>query len=201
MRIDLHVHTRLSRDNDCDPDALFRRVRETGLDAICITEHHSYEVSAPLEPIAAKHGVLLLRACEASTDLGHLLLFGVRDDRWNTYQGEYLAAADVVAAAHRQGAMVVAAHPFRRGSNAFTLGDRLDALDVDGIEILNARARDAENAAARAAAERRGLAVTGGSDAHRPEDVGRAWTEIDGEVRTIDDLVAALRERRTRAAR
>jgi hypothetical protein len=197
MRIDLHVHTRLSRDNDCDPDALFRRAKQIGLDALCITEHHSYEVSAAHEPVAARHGIRLFRACEASTAWGHLLLFGVRDDSWNRYRGVDLDALDVIRAARAQGAFVVAAHPFRRGSNRRFLGDRVRTLDVDGIEVLNGGANDDENAMARSVAVERGLAMTGGSDAHRPEDLGRAYTEIDGDVRTMDDLVAALRERRT----
>ncbi len=196
MKIDLHVHTRLSRDNDADPDALFRRARDIGLDAVCITEHHSYEVSAAHEPVARRHGVRLLRAVEASTDIGHLLLFGIRDDSWNTYTGSYLKAPDVIRAAKAQGAVVVAAHPFRKGRNAFMMGDRVKTLDLDGIETANGAATPEENA--RAAACAVGLAQTGGSDAHAPEQVGRRVTEIDGDIRTIDDLVRAIREKRTR---
>ena len=47
MRIDLRVHTRLSGDNDCDPDALFARARK-------------------LEPTMAQRG-LALRACARLT--------------------------------------------------------------------------------------------------------------------------------------
>lgn len=202
MLIDLHCHTWLSKDNLCDPEALLRRARELGMEALCITEHHSVEASRELEPVAAKLGLRLLRACEASTELGHLLLFGVRDDAWNRYAGEYLRAADVIRAAREQGAAVVAAHPYRGGGrNKRFMGDRVRELDVDGIEVGNGKAKEEENAKALAVAVERGLAQTGGSDAHDPDELGTFVTEVDGEVRTIDDLVRAIRERRTKAAR
>ena len=45
------------------------------------------------------------------------------------------------------------------------------------------------------AAEKMGLAMTGGSDAHQPERIGTCYTEFAGKVRTTLDLVAALKSK------
>lgn len=73
MWIDTHCHTRHSHDNWLEPLDLVRRAKQLGLDGVCITEHHSYEASAPVEAVARGEGFLLLRGVEISTDRGHLL--------------------------------------------------------------------------------------------------------------------------------
>ncbi len=83
MLIDLHCHTKYSHDNYLEPDDLFDRAIEMGLDGVCITEHHSYEASAPIMHRPRPHNLLVLRGLEISTDYGHLLVYGVSDDSWN----------------------------------------------------------------------------------------------------------------------
>ena len=43
------------------------------------------------------------------------------------------------------------------------------------------------------------MASTGSSDAHELDVVGCYFTEFDGPIATLDDFVAALRDRRGRA--
>ena len=80
MWIDCHCHTRFSYDNWLEPLDLIRRAKAIGLDGVVVTEHHSYEASAPVETIARDEGFLLLRGVEISTDRGHLLAYGIEDD-------------------------------------------------------------------------------------------------------------------------
>ena len=56
MWIDTHCHTKYSYDNWLEPVALIRRAKALGLDGIVITEHYSYEASAPVEAIAQGEG-------------------------------------------------------------------------------------------------------------------------------------------------
>jgi histidinol phosphatase-like PHP family hydrolase len=55
-RIDLHVHTRFSGDNDADPEEIVERAIERGLDGIAFTEHYSFEASEHAEQLREKYG-------------------------------------------------------------------------------------------------------------------------------------------------
>ena len=72
MWIDCHCHTKHSYDNWLEPLDLVRRAKAIGLDGVVITEHHSYEASAPVEAVGRDEGLLVLRGVEISTDRGHL---------------------------------------------------------------------------------------------------------------------------------
>ena len=61
MWIDTHCHTKFSYDNWLEPLELIRRARALGLDGVCITEHYSYEASAPVEALGREEGLLVPR--------------------------------------------------------------------------------------------------------------------------------------------
>ena len=54
FKIDLHAHTVLGGDSLIDPDEIVPQAIKVGLDAVCITEHHSYDCSEPLIEISRK---------------------------------------------------------------------------------------------------------------------------------------------------
>jgi histidinol phosphatase-like PHP family hydrolase len=54
--IDLHVHTVLGGDSVIEVDELVPRCRDVGLDAVCVTEHHSYFLSDPFKDVSRKTG-------------------------------------------------------------------------------------------------------------------------------------------------
>ena len=82
MWIDTHCHTKYSYDNWLEPVALIRRAKALGLDGIVITEHYSYEASAPVEAIVQGEVLLLLRGVEIGTDRGPRLVYGVEAYAW-----------------------------------------------------------------------------------------------------------------------
>ena len=97
MWIDCHCHTRLSNDNWLEPVDLVRRAKQLGLDGLVVTEHHSVEASEPVELIGREEGLLVLRGIEISSDRGHLLAFGLRDDGWNVWgRNNYLPLQDLI---------------------------------------------------------------------------------------------------------
>jgi len=86
----------------------------------------------------------------------------------------------------------VAAHPYRPASG---LGERnVIGFDFDAIEASNGRSSRKGNAKAVRLARSESKPMTGGSDAHWPEAVGRAWTEVPDDCRTADDVVRAIRD-------
>ena len=67
------------------------------------------------------------------------------------------------------------------------------------VEALNGGSRKGENERVQALIDRHGYGAFGGSDAHLVSLIGICATEFEDDVRTTDDLVAALQRRRYRA--
>ena len=202
VRIDLHCHTLYSNDNYLEPRDLICRARERGLDGVVVTEHHSYQASRPLDRIAREEGFLVLRGVEVSTNRGHVLLYGVRDDSWNRWgRNNYLGAGEVLAAAAAAGAVAVAAHPFRM-NDLYALGDGIYRLGgLAAVETANGANRLEEDDQAAEAARALGLPQVGGSDCHDAAQVGPCYTLFERQIASMDDLVRELSAGRCRAVR
>lgn len=194
FRIDLHLHSRYSGDNDADPEELVERALERGLDGIAFTEHYSFEASEPAERLREKYGngILILRGVEFSAAEGHCLIFGVNTDRLAI---KYAPAADVVRIVTRAGGVVIPSHPYRPGTS---LGDRiLELSGIAAVEGCNGVNMHAMNEKAIEAARWLGIPYTGGSDAHEARDVGSCYTEFDNPV-TYDNFLELLKAGRYR---
>lgn len=207
MRIDLHNHTRDgSIDAVTDPDLLAEIARSRGLDGICITEHG--KTKTPLaDTLRQRHGFLVLAGMEVSTELGDLLVFGV-----DAIPRDAITARQVRAFLTAKGSVVVAAHPYRWDlSPKPWIGPRDPDLTiekalaaplvslVDAMEAANGWATTLDVEFTREVARRAGLAVTGGSDAHSPGEIGRCITVFEDDIRDEADLVRALKSGRFHA--
>lgn len=194
MWIDTHCHTKYSYDNWLEPLALIRRARELGLDGVVITEHYSYEASAPVEAIARDEGMLLLRGVEISTDKGHLLAYGVEDDSWNTWgRDNWLSLPAVIERILELGGICVPAHPFREMGACSLLEDLLDVVGIAAVETHNGNNQEADNDLAIKAAGHMALPSLGGSDCHKVAAVGRCATEFFQPVNDMASFMAAIR--------
>jgi predicted metal-dependent phosphoesterase TrpH len=201
MWIDTHCHTKYSHDNWLEPVDLIRRAKLLGIDAVCITEHHSYEASEPVERIGRDEGFLVLRGVEISTDRGHLLAYGVEDDGWNIWgKDNYLPLNGVIEQIQRRGGIAVPAHPFREVGLASFLESVLEVQGVSAIESHNGGNRDSDNDLAVAAALHMGLPTLGGSDCHKVPAVGRCATEFAEPVTCMREFIAAIKAGTCRGA-
>lgn len=193
MLIDLHCHTQpLSACSSLSVAELIARARRHGLDGICLTEHDRLWPAAAVARLRAEHGFLVLRGMEVTTELGHVLVFGLDEPP----PGMFLAAT-LRAAVTRVGGVMVLAHPARPGQprpSASALSTLFDA-----VEAINGSDGHAQNGVAATLAGRCALPGTGGSDCHAPGEVGRAATRFHVPVRDEADLVAALRAGRYEA--
>ena len=82
----------------------------------------------------------------------------------------------------------------RSGSIYYSsLAEQVSML-IDAVEVWNGNWTDDQyvDTAARIAHDL-GLPATGGSDAHRADRIGRCATEIEGDVRSTADVVAAIK--------
>jgi predicted metal-dependent phosphoesterase TrpH len=197
MKIDLHCHTRYSFDNDLAPESLIEHSIRMGLDGVCITEHFSVEASRPVEDIAVPEGFLLFRGVEISTDAGHLLAYGIQDDSWNIWRQDlHLNARDVINRIHLLGGVCAPSHPFRGLESFGAMALEMDGLDA--IETHKGCNTVEMNAQAMTCARVRNLPSIGGSDCHRKEQIGRAYTVFSNPVKSIFDLVAEIRKGKCR---
>jgi predicted metal-dependent phosphoesterase TrpH len=193
MRIDLHCHSKYSYDNYPEPEDLIGQAIKVKLDGVCFTEHHSMISSWLLEKIRIPDDFCVFKGIEMSTDLGHLLIYGLKDDSWKIRSSPtYLNAIDVIENVHRLGGICVPAHPFR-GCDSF--GEHIFSIDgFDAIETHNGLNSENMNQKAIHAARLRNLSSIGGSDCHNKEQVGRAFTELKNPVHTIDELIEEIRK-------
>jgi predicted metal-dependent phosphoesterase TrpH len=192
FKIDLHVHTVLGGDSSIQPEAVVHQARLAGLDGVCITEHHSYDLSRPFERIAGKERFPIFRGLEYRAAEGHLLIYGVRAGKGDLLPG--LPMQRIVDWVNRRGGAAVAAHPYQAVMIGTALGDRvLRMTGLAAIETLNGSLRPEDNRSAREASGRLGLPGTGGSDAHGIQALGSAYTCFPGPIHSEAQLVRALK--------
>jgi predicted metal-dependent phosphoesterase TrpH len=199
MIIDLHVHSGpASPCSSVTVEQLIEEARAIGLDGICLTDHNHHWDPQAVEVWRQKHGFLILRGNEITTDQGDILVVGLEENIQGVIKLEYLREKVLKA----QGFMI-AAHPFR-GFLTFGIGYlgltpqkaslRPVFREVDAVEIMNSRVSEKENGFAAQVAEILGLPVIGGSDAHKPGEVGRYATRFADPIRNERDLIAALKK-------
>jgi hypothetical protein len=206
---DLHIHTtKGSSDSSLTPEDLILEADRLGLRGLCLTEHSGPWDRHEFKQFASLHNVVLVRAMEVETDLGHMLAFGL--DR---YQAGFNKASELRKAATAAGGFVVSAHPFRgvlssggdrsRALIYQSVPDALpeapeDALEhpvfklADAVEVANGGTIDRENDFAMEVAGLLGIAVTGGSDAHSVHGLGKFVTEFHDEIRDETEFLKAL---------
>jgi predicted metal-dependent phosphoesterase TrpH len=194
LKIDLHVHTNVS--SPCSfmtPRGAIRRAAETGLDAICVTEHDEIAGAEVACELGRKLGFPVFKGIEIYTEFGDMLVYGLYRDPpgWRTPFAELLEMCRGV------GAVIAPAHSCRVTGELERIHgtQKADWLlnSVDAIETHNGGCTPGGNRAAQELARRYNLPGIGGSDAHYEFQIGRCFTEFEGDVRTDQELVAALR--------
>lgn len=184
--IDLHCHTQpRSTCSSLSADRLIELARARGLDGVCLTEHDRLTDPEELAEIGARTGFLVLSAVELTTDMGHVLAFGLGEVR-----AEFAFAARVFEAAEACGAVLFLAHPARDGLL------RVNAQTVRyfaSVEAINGSDTRLQNLAATGLAGGFRLPGIGGSDCHTPSEVARAATRFTLDVTDKASLLAALR--------
>jgi predicted metal-dependent phosphoesterase TrpH len=189
FKIDLHVHTKYSGDNDSDPEEAILRAIELGLHGIAFTEHYYYGASEFAETLKKKYknSILIFRGVEFSTAEGHCLIFGVDTDALSI---KYASVTEVIPVVLRTGGVVIPSHPYRTVNS---IGDLVRTVPgICALEGYNGCNMHAFNVKALEAAEATKLPFTGGSDAHIPWEVGSCFTEFD-DVVTDENLIESLK--------
>ena len=186
MLIDLHCHSQpLSACSGLSAERLVELARSRGLDGICLSEHDRPWPEDQLVALRERTGFLILPAVELTTDMGHILAFGLQK-----LSVDFAIAANVFQAAQECGALLFLAHPARDGML------RVNADTVrffESVEAINGSDTRLQNLAASGLAHGFRLPGIGGSDCHTASEVGRAATRFSAPVHDEASLLAAMR--------
>ena len=200
MNVDLHTHTYPS--SSCSHITYRDYIAwcvDHQVEAVALTNHGDVSDNRRLEGALAAEGVLLVHGVEVSTMLGDLVVFSPDLDYLATFRDVQEAPS---AGSVPPDAAVVWVHPGagggRSGSTFYPGLERLVAPVLDAVEIYNGAWLDARYvSAATGIADQLGLARTGGSDAHEPDELMTCYTEFPEPVRSTADVDDGLKRRET----
>ncbi|MCW5889573.1 MAG: PHP domain-containing protein [bacterium] len=206
MILDLHLHSERSDDSRAPVEAylklLQRKRAERPLDGIVLTEHRQFELGRDFRDLEDRYGFLILNAAEVETEYGHMLVYGVNEDilaRFD-FTNVRLPAQEVISEVWRLGGVALPCHPGRPTVGLCAHLETKPHLEgVVAVEALNGGSRKGEDDRVAAMMAAQGWAGYGGSDAHLVSFVGIVATELEADIRGMDDLVRELRAGRCRA--
>lgn len=205
MILDLHLHSERSDDSRAPVEQylkiLQRKRAERPLDGIVLTEHRQFDPTRDFRDLEDKYGFLILNAAEVETDYGHVLVYGVNADmlRRFDFTNVRLPAQEVITEVERMGGIALPCHPGRPTVGLCVHYEQRGPLEgVVAVEALNGGSKKGEDARTQELIDQYGYAAFGGSDSHLVTFVGICATEFDDRIRTMEDLVTALKSRRYR---
>ena len=191
--MDLHLHTTKSIDSTVELEDAVRRCREEGLDGFAVTDH---DVLAKIpSEFSESSGIIIIPGMEVSADGAHILAFDIEEPI-----PPRLSVPETVDTIHDQGGIAIIAHPYSV-FRAWVNGREIEEAGFDCVEVANAAQFPygwmlSKNTAL---ARKLGLPETGGSDAHIPRTIGRAYTVLESETRDHEGILRALRRGETSA--
>lgn len=204
MILDLHTHSVQSDDGRAKVENYCQWIRkkELPIDGFVLTEHRQFDVASDYRPLEDEYGVVILKASEVETDYGHVLVYGVNEDLVHAFDFARVdnLIGEVLDAVERCGAVAAPAHPGRVNVGLFAHYERKGAVEgIEIVEVYNGGSRPGDDELSAREAERYGYRGLGGSDSHIVSRIGRCATEFEGDIKDMDELVAALKEGRFEA--
>ena len=208
LLIDLHTHSYpASEDAFAAVAEMIDRAKELGIDGICLTDHDAFWPAATVADLRRRHNFPVFAGSEINTDAGHILVFGPQRYIFGMHKPAFLRQE-----VNRCGGVMIAAHPYRRrfladpGRKPEARAEMLKRaiaddffLSCDALEGINGRGTAAENEFSQDLAAVFHLKSTGGSDAHRLEQLGTAATRFDRPITDLPDLIREIKAGRFRA--
>jgi predicted metal-dependent phosphoesterase TrpH len=190
MNVDMHCHSSYSADGESSPREILLHVKKVGLGGIAITDHNELRGSVEAHKLAKGMDLFTVRGMEVSSSAGHILAYGISEP---VPRG--LSPEETIERITKLGGVAVAAHPFRWKNGldeSALLSNRFGAFEARNGHSLKTTNRKIERMASQ-----RNIGITGGSDAHRLADIGRAVTVFGEDHETEDDFIQAIQNKRT----
>ena len=176
------MHSSHSYDGLCSVEDAVKVAKAKGLNSIAITDHNTISGHTEARKLS-QHGFVIIPGVEISSADGHILGLGVSE-----LVPRGLSAKETVKRIKKQGGIAIAAHPFALGRKP----SLVYRAKFDAIETLNSRALFISNPLARRFAERNEIPMVAGSDAHRCDEIGLAYTRVNCKPK-VDSIFEQIR--------
>jgi predicted metal-dependent phosphoesterase TrpH len=176
IKIDLHVHSKFSGDSMSKPGDIIKWAKKRGLGGVAIVDHGTIKGGEAASKINKDADFFVITGAEIKTDRGEVIGYFLNDEiRSKNF-------SEVVDEMRAQDALISAPHPFDPFRHNRIKEPEDVAPYLDAVEVFNGRCFfNSSNIKALAFSKKHGLAVTAGSDAHHPEEIGSAGVKIKGE--------------------
>lgn len=211
--VDMHIHTTNgASDSQLRPEEMAEIAARIGLTGVNVTEHDRVWDRHTADAFRQAHPHLFLSpGMEVSTDMGHILVVGMRE-----YVGGIRKCEELRRVVDSVGGFMVVAHPFRHFFDPVTFtrhgkeppvmtAENLARMPVfelvHGIEVLNGANTMRENYMALQVATLLGKPGTGGSDAHSTSGVAYYCTVFEKRLTSVQDMLDELHAGRIKPGR
>ncbi len=202
MKIDMHCHTKEgSIDGKVPIEEYISMLKAQGFGGMLVTDHDSYGGYRYWKKNikGKKHkDFVVLKGIEYDTlDAGHIIVIMPENIKLRLLELRGIPVQMLIPIVHNYGGILGPAHPcgekFMSFMNAKAYERNPDILkEFDFMETFNACEPQDVNDRAVKIAEKYDLPGTGGSDAHKADCVGLAYTEVPDDITCESDLTAHI---------
>ncbi len=202
MKIDMHCHTKEGSLDGKIPIAQYiALLKEHGIQGMLVSDHNSYggyrhwknhKKDMPSD-------FVVLKGIEYDTiDAGHILVILPTGVKVPLLELRGMTVSLLIDIVHRHGGILGPAHPcgekFMSLTNNRKFRKQKSMLErFDFVETFNSCEPESSNEGAALLAAAYGKPGTGGSDSHRPDCVGTAYTAFSSQIRSETDLIDYIR--------
>lgn len=199
MKFDMHCHTKEgSMDAKISIEDYILRLKELGFKGMLVSDHNSYngyrEWKNNIKGERLKDFIVLKGIEYDTIDAGHILVIMPEGIKVKILELRGLPVRMLIDVVHRYGGILGPAHPCGQKYLSLINTKRRKSKDsimkkFDFVETFNACESEESNRRAQLLAETYHKPGFGGSDAHRYDCVGTAYTELPNDIKRESDLI------------
>ena len=203
MKFDMHCHTKEGSPDGriCIEDYIVR-LKEAGFGGMLVSDHNSYDGYRrwKYEMKGKEHiDFVVLKGIEYDTiDAGHILVIMPEYVKMRILEMRGLPVAILINLVHRYGGILGPMHPcgerYLSIINTRKRRNKAELLEkFDFLETFNSCESVKSNQCARELGLKYNLPGFGGSDAHRMDCIGMAYTELPDDIYCESDLIKYIK--------